>query len=367
MSLITKTVKVSTRSKAKYYESLGYEFPRYINKYGKLVINQNEYIEVKVEDLPKNSAIKVFIECDCCGKKYWLRYNQYLMYKRGDKNYCCNCSKTVFNSGENNPNWNPNLTDEERINKRKYEEYTEFVKKVLARDNYTCQCCGKYESGKGVVHHLDGYNWCIEKRTDETNGITLCENCHDNFHTIYGYGNNTRGQFEEWIGHAVGELEKYNGKLPTARKVICLETKHIYNSVKECANSINGDAHTIYEVCNKKERVNNKTGRIMVSKTYRNKHYMYLDEYEKMSIEEINNKLNDTIYYITKGIINLDNNYTYDSIKEASEKLNIPKKNIINCCKHRKDYCLSRDKKIYRFMYLEEYNSLGDDENVKFG
>ena len=35
MSLITKTVKVSTRSKAKYYESLGYEFPRYINKYGK--------------------------------------------------------------------------------------------------------------------------------------------------------------------------------------------------------------------------------------------------------------------------------------------------------------------------------------------
>ena len=44
MSLITKTVKVSTRSKAKYYESLGYEIPRYINKYGELVINQKEYI-----------------------------------------------------------------------------------------------------------------------------------------------------------------------------------------------------------------------------------------------------------------------------------------------------------------------------------
>ena len=235
MSLITKTVKVSTRSKAKYYESLGYEIPRYINKYGKLVINQKEYIEVKVEDLPKNSAIKVFIECDCCGKKYWLRYNQYLMYKRGDKNYCCDCSKSLFCSGENSPNWNPNLTEEERINRRNYEEYTKFVKKVLVRDNYTCKCCGKYESGKAIVHHLDGYNWCIEKRTEETNGITLCENCHDNFHTIYGYGNNTREQFEEWIGHAIGELEKYNGKLPTARKVICLETKRIYNSIKECA------------------------------------------------------------------------------------------------------------------------------------
>ena len=32
-----------------------------------------------------------------------------------------------------------------------------------------------------------------------------------------------------------------------------------------------------------------------------------------------------------------------------------------------KNNCIGRDKKIYRFMYLEEYNSLGDDENVKFG
>ena len=199
MSLITKTVKVSTRSKAKYYESLGYEFPRYINKYGKLVINQNEYIEVKVEDLPKNSVIKVFIECDCCGKKYWLRYNQYLMYKRGDKNYCCNCSKTLFNSGENNPGWNPNLTEEERINRRNYEEYTKFVKKVLARDNYTCKCCGKILNNNGIVHHLDGYNWCVERRTDETNGITLCKTCHKEFHSIYGYGNNTKEQFEYFI------------------------------------------------------------------------------------------------------------------------------------------------------------------------
>ena len=70
MSLITKTVKVSTRANSKYYENLGYEMPRYINKYGKLVINQKEYIEVKVEDLPKNSMVKVFIECDYCGKKY---------------------------------------------------------------------------------------------------------------------------------------------------------------------------------------------------------------------------------------------------------------------------------------------------------
>ncbi len=29
------------------------------------------------------------------------------------------------------------------------------------------------------------------------NGITLCEKCHDNFHLHYGYGDNTKEQFEE--------------------------------------------------------------------------------------------------------------------------------------------------------------------------
>ena len=358
MSLITKTVKVSTRANSKYYESLGYEFPRYINKYGKLVINQNEYIEVKVEDLPKNSAIKVFIECDCCGKKYWLRYNQYLMYKRGDKNYCCNCSKTLFNSGENNINWNPNKTQKERIYKRNYPGYKQFIKKVLARDNYTCKCCGKYESGKAVVHHLDGYNWCIEKRTDETNGITLCENCHDNFHSIYGNGNNTKEQFEEWIGHAIGELEKYNGKLPTGRKVICLETKYIYNSIKECALDINCNTTSIYRACKDIE-----TGKIY---TCKGKHILYIEKYNSMTENEINNILNNKNkpeLNASKEIIDLSTKHVYESIKEASIKLNIPYKNIINYCKHRKNNCIGRDKNNYKFMYLKEYKSLGGDYN----
>lgn len=49
------------------------------------------------------------------------------------------------------------------------------------------------------VHHLDGFNWCIEKRTNVDNGVTLCKRCHLNFHSIYGSGNNTRGQFEEYL------------------------------------------------------------------------------------------------------------------------------------------------------------------------
>ena len=69
---------------------------------------------------------------------------------------------------------------------------------VFKRDNYTCRCCGK-DTHNNVSHHLDGYNWCIEKRLDVDNGVTLCESCHKEFHSIYGYGNNTKEQFEEWI------------------------------------------------------------------------------------------------------------------------------------------------------------------------
>ena len=140
--------------------------------------------------------------CDYCGKEIIIPLDR---FKRSNNNFCdMKCLgkyKSINNLGSNNPNWNPNLTEIEREIDRNIEGYTEFIKKVLERDNYTCQCCGEKEkvSGQLNVHHLDGYNWCKEKRTDETNGITLCKSCHKKFHSIYGRGDNTKEQFEEWI------------------------------------------------------------------------------------------------------------------------------------------------------------------------
>lgn len=61
------------------------------------------------------------------------------------------------------------------------------------------------EIGDGIgqaVHHLDGYNWAIDKRIDPTNLILLSEDIHtgkNGFHKLYGYGNNTLEQFLEYI------------------------------------------------------------------------------------------------------------------------------------------------------------------------
>jgi hypothetical protein len=50
-----------------------------------------------------------------------------------------------------------------------------------------------------VAHHINSFNWDIENRANPDNGITLCKNCHKDFHDIYGYGDNDKKQFKEWL------------------------------------------------------------------------------------------------------------------------------------------------------------------------
>jgi 5-methylcytosine-specific restriction endonuclease McrA len=102
-------------------------------------------------------------------------------------------------TGENNPNWNPNITDEERINNRKYPEYQQWRLSVYERDNYTCQCCFSKKGGNLVAHHILNYSTHHDLRTDLANGLTLCEDCHVGFHNLYGYKNNTKEQLDEYI------------------------------------------------------------------------------------------------------------------------------------------------------------------------
>lgn len=84
--------------------------------------------------------------------------------------------------GENNPNWNPNLTDEERDLRRLNPEHKQWAKEIKKQANYTCDCCGKCGSGDLVSHHLYCVKHFPERRYDITNGVCLCEQCHIKFH-----------------------------------------------------------------------------------------------------------------------------------------------------------------------------------------
>ena len=118
--------------------------------------------------------------------------------------FCCSeCQNTYWcehYSGENNPNWNSDLTNEERTQNRKYPEYNQWRKEVYERDNYTCKCCGIEGNGSNLnAHHIYSYDIHEDLRTNVYNGIVVCEDCHKEFHSIYGKGHNTWQQFREFL------------------------------------------------------------------------------------------------------------------------------------------------------------------------
>ena len=151
----------------------------------------NPRIEIIGKYVSTNFDIKV--RCKECGKIWDASPIKILYSGQG----CMECYRKN-NFGENNPRWNPNKTNEERVIKRKYEEYDNFLKSVLIRDNYTCQITGQ-KGYKLVVHHLNGYNWDKENRTNIDNAITLSKEIHIEFHKKYGYGNNTKEQFIDFV------------------------------------------------------------------------------------------------------------------------------------------------------------------------
>ena len=79
-----------------------------------------------------------------------------------------------------------------------YDSYYDYSGYHVIQYHCHCQKCGKRQ-GDINAHHLNGYHWYKEGRTDVNNGVTLCSCCHKEFHEIYNNRNNTKEQYEEWI------------------------------------------------------------------------------------------------------------------------------------------------------------------------
>lgn len=95
--------------------------------------------------------------------------------------------------------YNPLLTDEERIINRDVTENLHWRTEVFERDGYKCSICGDDRGGNLNAHHLNSWGAFPEERFHISNGRTLCHPCHLDFHKEYGYKNNTKKQFEEYM------------------------------------------------------------------------------------------------------------------------------------------------------------------------
>lgn len=74
---------------------------------------------------------------------------------------------------------------------------TLYWRKMVMQRDKTCQICNNELSL--LAHHIFAWNKYPEKRFDLENGITLCTNCHKNFHSKFGRGNNDLEQFIDFL------------------------------------------------------------------------------------------------------------------------------------------------------------------------
>ena len=150
------------------------------------------------EDSPYYEGITLI--CNQCGEEYPVKKST---IGRRKMNFCSKDCKNKWQSenvrGVNHPNYNPELTEKERTERREYTEYWDWRKAIYEKDNYTCQCCGDDRGHNLRAHHYMNYSEHKELRTDVNNGITLCDKCHRKFHKEYGSKNNTKKQIEEFI------------------------------------------------------------------------------------------------------------------------------------------------------------------------
>lgn len=157
----------------------------------------------------RGTSIRFKCICDC-GKEAIVRSGGL----RNGKTRSCGCIKketnrdrlkkeSISRKGEQHHNWNPNLSQEDREEGRNSYRRLPWLTQIFKRDNFTCQICGQRGGGTLHAHHLDGYHWCVERRWNVANGVTLCKRHHREFHKLFGIRNNTSKQFK---AYKAGEL-----------------------------------------------------------------------------------------------------------------------------------------------------------------
>lgn len=165
-----------------------------IEKYGTENPFASEKIKTKIrgtnlerygtESAMQNSEIQKKAS-DTCMKRYGVKY--YV--------------QTQIFRGEDSPRWKGGVA---KIRSERFTyDYMKWRTEVFSKNNYTCQCCqDKSGNGKSIklnAHHIMNWKDNPGLRFDVENGITLCEKCHNQFHSQYGKRYNTKEQIDNFL------------------------------------------------------------------------------------------------------------------------------------------------------------------------
>lgn len=147
----------------------------------------NGIVVLRREGLTTEKRPKVNWLCKChCGKEFLLNSDQI----RTERAKSCGCKH--WPKGSESPNYKPWLSDKDRS--RDNEDYRKWRLSVYERDGFKCVCC-KNNKEYLNAHHLNPYKDFKNLRYSASNGVTMCRDCHIEFHKVYGYTNFTEKDY----------------------------------------------------------------------------------------------------------------------------------------------------------------------------
>lgn len=198
--------KINIKSRTKYTLEVA---KKLLKEKGYEMLNENDYID----------GYKP-IKCKCSkGHIFDIKIGYLVVGKSG----CRKCANEKL-KGANHWNYKGGESEIIDLARKSLKEWREMI---LKRDNY---CCVFTQDKDCVVHHIDSFSNIINLASTMTNipiltkikdyenledvytlinkikelhtletGITLSKDIHKSFHKKYGYGYNTREQFEAFI------------------------------------------------------------------------------------------------------------------------------------------------------------------------
>lgn len=146
----------------------------------------------------------------------------------------------------------------------------------------------------------------------------------------YGY-NDKEGGFDGISPKATEKAKESNNK-----KVICLNTNEVFDSIKSAANKYNISSASISRCCR------------MISNSIKNMNWMYYEDYIKNGIKIKDNKTNIN----NKNVICFETKEIYNSIKEAGEKTNTSISSIGKCCNYKQKTANG-----FHWFFVEDYKN----------
>jgi len=191
---------VENKIKESFLEKYGMENPlksqEIVNKRKQTCLEKYGEDNPSKVDFIKEKIVRVQLE------KYGSLYNQTEEYKIRCEKTCMerygvkskSCLESSKRKGDKSPSWKGNLPNRD---KRSLNEYREWRFSVFKRDAFLCQRC--FIKRDVEAHHIKNWKDNELLRHEISNGITLCKQCHAQFHSHFGKKNTNNLQLEIFI------------------------------------------------------------------------------------------------------------------------------------------------------------------------